>query len=284
MKKLICLLMALCLLGLAACSGTETDPKRETNAPRTTEELSGTEAPQTEAPKTEAPQTDAPQTEAQQTDAPQTEAPQTETEPAESTEPVLPKADITHGVVKGNTYVNYSLHLTYTLPKTPEGLEFRPDEKLAQGFVKTVPIRDDELCAALRELKIEWTDMMAYIPPSILEGPRTYVSYTHMSYKDQPGGYTDLDSYISWEKIGRDLTVAMTARELGAEGEETVETYRLDGRKLTCVTTQYTKDGELIWLHRSLYLICGEYMVNIDAQGASEKEVDGLLAYYKWFE
>lgn len=112
MKKLIVLILALCLvLSLAAC-GSNGDTS-DTDAPKT-------EAPATEAPKTEAPATDAPATEAPATDAPATEATTTEA-PAQ-------QQNLAHGIVDGNVYTNESLNLKVT---APEGYRFYNDEELA---------------------------------------------------------------------------------------------------------------------------------------------------------
>ena len=56
MKKILCLVLALCMvLALAACGGSKTETPK-TDAPKT-------EAPKSETPKADAPKTDAPKTE-----------------------------------------------------------------------------------------------------------------------------------------------------------------------------------------------------------------------------
>lgn len=117
MKRILTLLLALCLLlSLAAC-GVKPIDNATTEAPKT--ETPKTEAPATEAPKTEAPATEAPATEAPATEAPATETPATEAHIAEGV----------RGVVSEDAYENEMLDLRIALP---EGWVFYTDEQIAQ--------------------------------------------------------------------------------------------------------------------------------------------------------
>lgn len=113
MKRILTLLLALCLLlSLAACGTKPLTPPATTEAPKT--EPAKTEPAKTEAPETKAPETQAPVTEASSTEVP-------------TTEPPVPTE--VRGTMTDDGYENEMLNLRVALP---EGWFFYTDSQIAQ--------------------------------------------------------------------------------------------------------------------------------------------------------
>lgn len=136
MKRIVILILALCLiLCLAACGGGKVDPA-STEAPKT-------EAPKTEAPKTEAPKTEAPTTEAPTTEAPETEAPSTEA-PATEPDEELP----IRGEQGDDAYVNETLKLRIV---KPAGWFYFTDEQIAEANNLTAELMEGDTAELIKE-------------------------------------------------------------------------------------------------------------------------------------
>ncbi len=146
MRRILVLILALCLIfTLAACAKDQPAPAT-TAAPKT-------EAPATEAPKTEAPATEAPKTEAPATEAPKTEAPVTTEAPA--TEPDEKAA--LRGTLTADTYTNEMLELQIAKPK---GWIFYTDEQIAQVNNMTAEAMQGSDIAELIGKNGQFMDMM----------------------------------------------------------------------------------------------------------------------------